>query len=247
MRKKIVHILIILSLSTLCLQGETADELLRQGDALYAQRHDPLLARQALATYQEALQLAPDNFEALWKNAKIMYYIGATSDQSDEKLKLFKQAMEISKKAIVLRPNRVEGHYWLGVHTGMYGETRGVLKSLFLKKDIIVAMNKSIAIDGAYESGGAYCVLGRLYFKVPGLLGGSNKKSRLNLEKCRQLAPKNSTNLLFLAETYWALDEDDLAILTLEELLKMEPDPQMIPETEKDRQSARKLLQKYKK
>jgi hypothetical protein len=155
--------------------------------------------------------------------------------------------MDLSKKMISLRPGAVEGYYWLGVHTGMYGETRGVLKSLFLKNDIISAMNKSVAIDGAYESGGAYCVLGRLYFKVPGLFGGSNKKSRLNLEKCRRIAPKNSTNLLFLAETYWAMDEEKPAIQALEELLSMDADPLMVPETEKDRMAGRKLLTKYKK
>lgn len=92
---------------------------------------------------------------------------------------LFKLAMEICKKAVALRPNGAEGHYWLGVHTGSYGETRGVLKSLFLKGDIISEMNKASAIDGTYENGGTYCVLGRLYFKVPGLFGGSNRKSLL--------------------------------------------------------------------
>jgi hypothetical protein len=33
----------------------------------------------------------------------------------------------------------------------------------------------------------------------------------------------------------------------LEELLAMEPDPLMVPETEKDRAAGRKLLAKYKK
>jgi hypothetical protein len=106
-------------------------------------------------------------------------------------------------------------------------------------------MNKAIAIDGSYEKGGAYCVLGRLYFKVPGLFGGSNKKSRLNLEKCRQMAPKNSVNLLFLAETYWDTHEKKLAIQALEELVNMEPDPDWIPETKKDKLAGQKLLKKY--
>jgi tetratricopeptide (TPR) repeat protein len=227
--------------------GATPEELIAEGDALYAQRQDPLLAAQALARYQEVLKLAPDSYEALIKNAKALYYVGDMSVNHDEKLKIFKQAMDLSKKMIALRPNRVEGHYWLGVHTGSYGETRGVLKSLFLKNDIISEMNKSAAIDGAYEGGGAYCVLGRLYFKVPGLFGGSNKKSRLNLEKCRQIAPKNATNLRFLAETYWDMGEKELAIKTLQELLDMVADPDMVPETEKDKAEGRKLLVKYKK
>jgi tetratricopeptide (TPR) repeat protein len=176
-----------------------------------------------------------------------MYYVGDMSANKDEKLKIFKQAMELSKQMIALRPERVEGHYWLGVHTGSYGEARGVLKSLFLKNDIIAAMNKAIAIDGSYEMGGAYCVLGRLYFKVPGLFGGSNRKSRQNLEKCRAIAPKSSVNLLFLAETYWALGEKKLAVEVLEHLLAMEPDPLWVPETEKDKLEGAKLLKKYKK
>jgi len=247
MIKKTLMVLMTLAMLATFMPAETPEGLIAEGDALYAQRQDPLLAAQALAKYQEAMRLAPDNYVALWKNAQIMYYIGDNSTNSAEKLKIFKQAMEICKKAVAIRPNGVEGHYWLGVHTGSYGETRGVLKSLFLKGDIISEMNKAIAIDGTYENGGAYCVLGRLYFKVPGLFGGSNKKSRLNLEKCRQIAPKNSVNLLFLAETYWDMDEEKLAIQTLEELLKMEPDPLWVPETAKDKIEGQKLLQKYKK
>jgi tetratricopeptide (TPR) repeat protein len=247
MIKKTLLAFFLCSVFCVWLQSETSEQLIAQGDALYAQRQDLAQARQALAKYQEALKLAPDSFEALIRNIQAMYYVGDNSSRNDEKLKIFKQAMEMCKKTIALRPDRVEGHYWMGVHTGSYGEARGVLKSLFLKNDIIAAMNKSIAIDGAYENGGAYCVLGRLYFKVPGLFGGSNKKSRYYLEKCRQIAPKSSINLVFLAETYWALDEEELAIKTLEELLAMEPDPLWIPETEKDKKEGRRLLQKYKK
>jgi len=244
---KIISILLLGTLACPGLFAETPAELIAQGDALYAQRQDPKLAAQSLAKYQEALAHAPDSFEALIKNVQAMYYIGDNSGSNAEKLKIFKQAMEMCNKAVALRPDRVEGHYWLGVHTGSYGEARGVLKSLFLKNDIIRAMNKAIAIDGAYENGGAYCVLGRLYFKVPGLFGGSNKKSRQYLEKCRQVAPKSSINLVFLAETYWALDEEELAIKTLEDLEAMDPDPLWIPETEKDKKEGARLLKKYKK
>jgi len=247
MKSHLLHMLILLMALAFFLPAQTPEALILQGDALYAQRHDPAQARQALARYQEALTLEPGDPAALIKNAQALYFVGDISAGSDEKQRIFKQGMEIAKKMIALHPGRVEGHYWLGVHTGSYGEARGVLKSLFLKNDIIRAMERSIAIDGSYEQGGAYCVLGRLYFKVPGLFGGSNKKSRQYLEKCRQAAPKSSVCLLFLAETYWALDEEDLAVRTLEELLAMEPDPNWVPETEKDKIEGAKLLKKYKK
>lgn len=244
-------ILPFLLLSLLCLPASapasTAEELLRQGEELYARRGEPGMAAGALAKYQEALRLAPDSFEALVRNLQAMFYVGDNAGSSGEKLRIFKKAMELSRQAVALRPDRAEGHYWLGVHSGSYGEARGVLKSLFMKNDIIRAMNQAIAIDGAYENGGAYCVLGRLYYKVPGLFGGSKKKSRQYLETCRRLAPKRSNNLLFLAETYWALDEEELAIRTLEELLAMEADPQWRPETEKDKRAGARLLARYRK
>jgi tetratricopeptide (TPR) repeat protein len=245
MKPHFLFVFILLTALAIGLPGDTSEELILQGDEFYAQRRDPAMARQALARYQEALKLSPGSFDALVKNLQAMYYVGDTANTSGEKQKIFKEAMALSQKAISARPERVEGHYWLGVHTGSYGEARGVLKSLFLKNDIIRAMERSIAVDGSYEQGGAYCVLGRLYFKVPGLFGGSNKKSRAYLEKCRQVAPKSSVCLLFLAETYWALDEEELAIRTLRELLAMEPDPQWVPETEKDKEEGAKLLKKY--
>ncbi len=247
MKSHSLYIILFFLALALCLPGETPEELILQGDAFYARRHEPLLAGQALAKYQEALKLAPDNYAALAKNAQALYFIGDNAVGNNEKQKIFKGAMDLAKKMIALSPGRVEGHYWLGVHTGSYGEARGVLKSLFLKNDIINAMNKAIAIDGTYEMGGAYCVLGRLYYKVPGLFGGSNKKSRQYLETCRKIAPKSSVNLIFLAETYWALGEKKLAIQALEDLQAMEADPAWLPETEKDKKDGATLLKKYKK
>ncbi len=245
--KPLLLSLIVLLAVFPALRGDAVEDLLKQGDELYAQRQDPGLAQQALARFREAVSLAPDRFETLVRNAQAAYYVGDLAGGNAEKKKLFQEGMDLGKRLIALHPERVEGHYWLGVHTGSYGEARGVLKSLFLKNDIIRAMERSIAIDGAYEQGGAYCVLGRLYYKVPGLFGGSKKRSRQYLETCRRIAPKSSVCLLFLAETYWALDEEEAAIRVLEELLAMEPDPLWVPETAKDKTEGEKLLKKYRK
>lgn len=244
MKPFLLSIIVLLAVMP-ALRGDAVDDLLQQGDELYAGRQDLGQARQALARFREAVRLAPDRFEALVRNAQAAYYVGDLAAGGDEKKKLFQEGMDLSRRMIALHPERVEGPYWLGVHTGSYGEARGVLKSLFLKNDIIRAMERAIAIDGAYEQGGAYCVLGRLYYKVPGLFGGSKKKSRQYLETCRRIAPKSSVCLLFLAETYWSLDEEELAIRALEDLRAMEPDPLWVPETAKDKAEGEKLLKKY--
>lgn len=229
------------------LQAETPEDLVLLGDGFYAQRGEPGQAAEALARYREALKLAPDDFAVMAKNLQALYFVGDLAADKEEKKRLFKEGMVLAARAAALKPDRVEGHYWLGVHTGSYGQARGVLKSLFLKNDIIRAMERAIARDGAYEQAGAHCVLGRLYYEVPGMFGGSKKKSRQCLETCRGIAPKSSVCLLFLAETYWALGEKDLAVKTLEELLAMEPDPDWVPETRADQKQGAMLLKKYKK
>jgi tetratricopeptide (TPR) repeat protein len=122
-----------------------------------------------------------------------------------------------------------------------------VLKSLFLKKDIIREMNAVVKINETYEGAGAYRVLGRVYFKVPGLFGGSNQKSKMYLEKGKKICPTNTLTLLYLAETYWALDQDQEAIRTLEEIINLTPDERWVPETRVEKLEAVRLLKKYRK
>jgi hypothetical protein len=90
-------------------------------------------------------------------------------------------------------------------------------------------------------------VLGRVYFKVPGLFGGSNQKSKTYLEKGKKICATNTLTLIYLAETYWALDQDQAAIRTLEEIINLIPDERWIPETKIDKLEAARLLKKYRK
>jgi len=244
MKRKTIPVILLLLLSFLLKADEAAD-LIAAADALYAQRAEADKANQALTSYQAALKKNPFGYEALWKISKTLYFIGMHAKNDEERKKIFGDGIQWSKQAIAANANGVEGHFWLGVHYGKYGEARGVLKSLFLIDDIKEEMNKTIALDERYDGAGAYRVLGRLYYKVPGLFGGSNRKSRENLEKARRICPSNSLTLLYLAETYWEVDEPQLAIKTLEELLAMTPDERWITETREDQITAQQLLNTY--
>ncbi len=118
-------------------------------------------------------------------------------------------------------PTRAEGHFWLGVNYGSYGEAKGVLKSLSLVGPIKAEMGAVLRIDPGYENGGANRVLGRVYYKLPGFVGGSNKKSLLNLLRSKELGPKDGLTRIYLAETYLALDEVEKAREELEFVLNI--------------------------
>lgn len=241
--KTIIFILAFLSFS-FSLFSQKAEDLIVQGDELYTHMEDMATAKEALAKYRKALPQAADKYEAYWRVARILYYIGEHTESKKEKKTIFSQGIYYAKKAVELEPQKPDGHYWLGVDYGVYGETRGVLKSLSLVKPIKKEMNKVIELDRNYEDGGPDRVLGRVYFKLPGFAGGSKKKSLEHLLKSKELGPNDALTRIYLAETYLRLKEVDKAKEELEYVLNMDSDPSWISRSQELKEEAGKMLQR---
>jgi tetratricopeptide (TPR) repeat protein len=233
----------------LSLSGQTAEEYLAQGDALFNEMKDMATAKEAEALYHKAIGLMDNRYEAFWRLSRILYYIGEHTEKKKDKKAIFAQGVYYADRAIELEPEKPDGYYWQGVNNGKYGETRGVLKSLFLVKPIKKAMNKVIEIDRSYEEGGPDRVLGRVYFKLPGFAGGSKEKSLEHLLKSKEYGPNDAVTRLYLAETYLNLDEVGKAKEELDYILNMEPDDRWIAAVEENKEAARELLnhKKFKK
>ncbi|HHF42131.1 MAG: hypothetical protein DRJ11_01980 [Candidatus Aminicenantes bacterium] len=242
--KRVLLILVMILFGGLILsQAQTAEELLAEGDALYQKMMDMETAKAALSKYHQAAGLLENKYEAYWRISRILYYIGDHSEKKKDKKSYFSQGIYYGQRAVELEPNRPEGHYWLGVNYGKYGEVRGVLKSLSLVKPIKQEMNKVIEIDRSFEDGGADKVLGRVYFKLPGFAGGSKKKSLEHLLKAKEFSPSDPLTRLYLAETYLALNEVEKARQELEFVLSLEDDPRWISDVAACKEAARQLLQ----
>ena len=224
---------------------QDAAALVAEGDAHYEQREDLGRARLAVEKYREAARRDPGLYEARWKAAKALFYVGRAVEANKEKTRAFAEAIAEAKGAVRLRPESVEGHFWLAACYGEYGQARGVLKSLSLRNDILRELNAAIRIDDSFDCGAVYVAMGRIYFKVPRFFGGSLARSRTYLEKAGEYCSRTTTNLLYLAETYWALGERDLALRTLERLLEIEPYPSVLPEGRRDKEDAARLLAEY--
>jgi tetratricopeptide (TPR) repeat protein len=225
--------------------SQEAAALIAAGDVLYEQRADPAQVRLAVEKYGEAARRDSASYEARWKAARALFYLGRISAGEDDKKRIFLEAIGRSKQAVRLEPGGVEGHFWLGANYAEYGQARGALKSLFLRDDIVNEMNAVLRIDPKFGCGAAYITLGRVHFKVPAFFGGSLKKSREHLEKARDICPRETTTLLYLAETYWEMKERRLAVETLEQLLRIDPYGAILPEAVKDKAEAERLLRKY--
>jgi tetratricopeptide (TPR) repeat protein len=215
----------------------------QQGDDLFEQRGDLAKAKECLARYQEALIQKEDAYGVYWRMARIEYWIGDHTPTSSEKKRIFEMGIYHGKKAVALGPDRPEGHYWLGVNYGTYGEAKGVLKSLSLVKPIKDEMAKVLAIDPAFDDGGADRVLGRVYYELPGFFGGSKQKSLEHLLKSKEMGPRVGLTRIYLADTYLAIKDVEKAREELEFVIAMEPDPKLIPETTEEKEMARKRLE----
>ncbi len=242
MKAKGMLVLLIGLCFVYALFGQTAEEYIAQGDALFNEMKDMAAAKEAEALYHKAIGLMDNRYEAFWRLSRILYYIGEHTEKKKDKKAIFAQGVYYAERAIELEPEKPDGHYWHGVNNGKYGETRGVLKSLFLVKPIKQAMNKVIEIDRSYEEGGPDRVLGRVYFKLPGFAGGSKEKSLEHLLKSKEYGPEDAVTRLYLAETYLELDEVNKAKEELDYVLNMEPDSRWTVAVEENQKVARELL-----
>jgi tetratricopeptide (TPR) repeat protein len=228
-------------------QAPASPSLLDQARGAYLQRGAAVQARKAVDLFAQAAAAAPTSYEARWEGARACYFLGTWAEpemDEDEKLALFQNGIDRAKAAVALDPKGAEGHFWLGVLYGVYGETKGIFKSLAMVPGIQSEMAECLKIDRAVEGYGPDRLLGRLYFKLPGFKGGDNRKSIEHLERAVQGEPLNALTRLYLAETYRAEDMDEKAREQLRTILAMTPDPRWRPEHPAIRSQAEALLKK---
>ena len=219
------------SLVVFCLFGmalfafsQSADELVAQADEMLMSLADMDTAKDIPAKYETAAETIENKYDVNWKMSRIIYHIGNHTEDKKMQQEIFSQAIVLAEKAIALEPEKADGHYWLAVNNGKFGESKGVMKSLGMVKPIKESLNKVIELDRTYEEGGADRVLGRVFFKVPGIAGGDKDESLRHLLKSIEYGPNDPVTLLYLGETYLALNEIDKAREALDKVVNMMDD-----------------------
>jgi tetratricopeptide (TPR) repeat protein len=215
-----------------------------QADALYANRTSLADAKRAAALWQEALQRRPDDFEAAWKLGRAGYWLGGHLESEPARTAGFETGMDGARKAIAVQPSRPEGYFWLAANMGGLAELKGLRAGLKYRAQIRQNLEKVLALDPAFQKGSADRALGRWYYLVPGLFGGSNKKSEEHLRRSLAYHPQSIASRYFLAETYDDMGRKADAIRTLREIDTMDIDPEWAPEDTEFKQKARTLLAK---
>jgi tetratricopeptide (TPR) repeat protein len=210
-------------------------------DALYAQRDNLASARAAEHIWADRLTRDPKDFESAWKLSRARYWLGGHASEQERK-SLFEGGIAAGRSAIALAPNKPEGHFWVAANMGALAESFGARQGLKYRGDIKNELETVLRLDPAFQEGSADRALGRWYFKVPGLFGGSKKKSEEHLRKSLTYNPNSTASLYFLAETLADMSRKDEARAALEKVIAAPLDPDWAPEDREWKRKAQQML-----
>ena len=210
-------------------------------DRLYADRTNLASARRAADLWRQALASDARNFDAAWKLARADYWLGGHADERERRA-ILEAGIETARQAIALQPNRPEGHFWLAANMGALAESFGLRQGLKYRKPIKEALETVLRIDPAFQDGSADRALGRWYFKVPGLFGGSHKEAEAHLRASLKYNSNSTASHFFLAEVLIDDGRKIDARAELQKVLDAPLNPDWTPEDQEFKQKARALL-----
>ena len=212
-------------------------------DRLYAERDQLPSARQAADIWEARLTANPKDYEAAWKLARACYWLGGHVP-ADEQRKQFERGINAATRATELEPKRPEGHFWMAADMGAMAEGFGMRAGLRYRGPIKEALETVLRIDPSFQQGSADRALGRWYFKVPRLFGGSKDKAVEHLKKSLGYDPASTATHFFLAETYLDMGRRDDAGREARLVLDAPVNPDWAPEDREFKQKATELLKK---
>ncbi|MGE3273649.1 MAG: TRAP transporter TatT component family protein [Vicinamibacterales bacterium] len=229
--------------ASLSLDVARARQVPADPDALYRDRESLPHATAAAEIWAHRLADDDRDFEAAWKLARARYWLGTNGlPDKDSRKSALEDGIAAGRAAVAAHPDRPEGHFWIAANMGALAESFGLRQGLRYRGAIRDELERVLALDPAFLDGSADRALGRWYYKVPGLFGGSKEQSEAHLRKALTYNPDSIITHVFLAETLIARDRDADARAQLEAALAAPLDPDWAPEDRRFKDDARRLL-----
>ena len=149
----------------------------------------------------------------------------------DQKIQYLNSCIDHSQRAILRDSRSGVGYFFKGLCLGRLGEMKGIWGSLKIITPVRENMEAAAKIDPAIDHGGPHRALGRLYFKLPKVLGGNLKKSIDHLLKAVDYGPRYWENHFFLAESYYENRQYLLAQSELKKAMDIASQPNDDPDS----------------
>jgi hypothetical protein len=220
--------------------------LLAQMDALWEQREARDVIPELVALGVQGLQAAPDSYEVEWRLSRAYFWVAYGQSSRVARKAMAGQAADWAARARAREPGRVEGHYFYAVAIGAYADCIGAVQAVV--EGVVTkfegAAERAYEIDRNYEHGAPITVLGRYYYVLPWPKRDLGR-SRRYLEEAVTRHPSALIAHVYLADTYYDLDEPEKARNELERALDGDAPPGIEYDRQSPRAMARAALQRW--
>ncbi len=197
--------------------GAAAVDYLAEADKIYDQGGIENFQK-SIDLYVKAVEQQPDDYEANWKCARAHRQYADQARKKDVAgwkeicAQYGKTGMQYAQKAIELKPERPDGHYFYGLNVGIYSDGVSIFTALKegLKDKTQKSFEKTYEINKMYRDGGPMLSLGRFWAVLPWPL--RDRKKSLAYYREYQQTPHFATNTeaqLFVAELLIQIGGDD--------------------------------------
>lgn len=182
---RLVCVMVVLGVSSAALAQSPVEDAQRLTAAYH---EDPARIDRARDLLEQAL--ARDRrVETMIALSRIYVLVGDVRARTpDEKLAAFERGRELGKRAIELAPRSEDAHFWYVANTGRWGQTKGVLRSLFLLSTVREELDVLFALNP--RSARTHGVAANVMFEVPGMLGGDRAKAEDHWKKGIEIDPR---------------------------------------------------------
>lgn len=191
------------------------------------------------------IKTAPGSIQSYCQLSHIHYKIAANLKENLRDRE-YSKCIDFADAAIARNPKAGAAYFIKALCMGKRGELNGIWESLSMIKDFETLMKTAANLDPGLDYGGPHRALGRYYFKLPRLLGGSVDEAISQLEIAMTYGPDYWENLLYLGEAYFEDDRYKKAQNLLSRFIQISQTMPENPEMTRFRNHARGILNEIK-
>ena len=198
------------------------------------------------SVYHGALPV-PREYSTLWRMARLAHFCAMQSEETGEKIEAsrwFEIGKNHAQNAVDLDSHEVEGHFWLGVNALEWSRRKSWIQAASTFRKAASHIERAMNQNEEYHFAGPVRVWARVTHFKPLALGGSIDRALDIYRRALQIAPHNSTTLIYYAEALLADQQKALARRTLHQIIDAPDDKDWMWEQARDRKIAQDHLQK---
>ncbi len=247
----------------------SAQALLDEAEALWAERGDPAKLQAALDRFEQVVAADPTNRAAYQRLVRGYYFLGdGHLEERDAKIQAWDKAITWGKKCMGLNSEFVQllekGEaeadaaraftiddvpclYWTASALGKWAKASGMGKTLKNIPTVKAWISRVEELDPDYFYAGPARYWGAYYAAIPSFAGQDLDKSKAYFDQAIQAWPNHFGNRVLLAE-FWAVKTQNGQVFDeqIEFVLSHPPDvmPEIVPEQEAEQRKARRLKER---